>query len=364
MIEDPRKMITMTRYLLGLSLVALVACSDGDANSTDEGDTDLTSDTESDSDTDNDSDVAEGPVDLTNQFLSLRSANCADYVDSYEAFPMDVQRARAFEAELTIIMSEGECDFTSNSLPNHDFNEPPANFANPVAAVAKTFSVTTNPAAAFMPTALTLRYDNAVFLNGVKLDLLAAACYGIGPGQPANLGNERIGCGESVTPWRYDPMFGGNGFGTDDHNAHTQPDGTYHYHGSPNALFEQSDPTVASPVVAFAADGFPIYGPYIDDLGTIREVESGYTLLQDSNGEPAARVSQAGEGAFPGGAADGTFRDDWEWTDAGDLDVCNGMTIDGVYGYYITNSYPWVLGCFQGVPNESFDKRAGGPPPR
>jgi hypothetical protein len=361
----------MTPHLFALLLIGLAACTDADTDTSEERDTDTTggtevdlgTDTGADSDADTDSERAGGPVDLTNLFLSLRSANCADYVDSYEAFPMDVQRSMAFEAQLTITASGGECEFVSNSLPNHDFNEPPANFATAVAAVSKTFAVTATPSAAWMPTGLTLRYDNAVFLNGVKLDLLAAACYGVGPGQPANLGNERIGCGDISTPWRYDPMFSGNGFGTDDHNAHTQPDGAYHYHGSPNALFEQSNPTAASPVVAFAADGFPIYGPYIDDLGTIRKVESGYTLLQGPNGGPAARVSQFGEGAFPGGTSDGTYRDDWEWTDAGDLDLCNGMTVDGVYGYYITNSYPWVLGCFQGVPNESFDKRSGGPPP-
>ena len=28
-------------------------------------------------------------------------------------------------------------------------------------------------------------------------------------------------------------MFAGNSFGTDEHNAHTQPDGAYHYHGDP-----------------------------------------------------------------------------------------------------------------------------------
>ena len=47
---------------------------------------------------------------------------------------------------------------------------------------------------------------------------------------------------------------------------------------------------------------------------------------------------------------------DWEWTDAGDLDACNGMTVDGQYGYYVTEAYPWILGCFSGEPHESFDK--------
>jgi hypothetical protein len=194
-------------------------------------------------------------------------------------------------------------------------------------------------------------------LNGVKLDLLAAACYGVGPDP---LGKEKIGCGDAESPWRYDPMYPGNDFGTDAHNAHTQPDGTYHYHGTPNALYDDEEPTAESPVIGFAADGFPIYGPWIDDDGALRKVVSGYTLKQ------GARASQAGEGAFPGGDHDGTYRDDHEFTDAGDLDACNGMTRDGVYGYYVTDSYPWVLSCYTGAPDSSFQKASpgGGPPPR
>ena len=198
-------------------------------------------------------------------------------------------------------------------------------------------------------TALSLATDNAVMLNGVKLDLLAAACYGVG-NDP--LGQEKIGCFDDY-PWRYDPMHPANDFGTDTHNAHVQPDGAYHYHGSPEALFDTTGET-ESGVIGFAADGFPIYGPYIDDEGTVRPVVSGYSLKE---GE---RISQEGEGAFPGGSYDGTYRDDYEFTGAGDLDECNGMTRDGSYGYYITDSYPWVLGCYTGSTDPSFDKGMGG----
>ena len=69
-------------------------------------------------------------------------------------------------------------------------------------------------------------------------------------------------------------MFAGNDFGTDSHNAHTQPDGAYHYHGDPVAMYDTSGET-ASGVIGFAADGFPIFGPYIDEDG-IRKVQSGY----------------------------------------------------------------------------------------
>jgi len=48
----------------------------------------------------------------------------------------------------------------------------------------------------------------------------------------------------------------------------------------------------------------------------------------------------------------------------GDLDACNGMMRGGIYGYYVTDSYPWMLACFQGSPDSSFNKGStGGPPP-
>ena len=60
----------------------------------------------------------------------------------------------------------------------------------------------------------------------------------------------------------------------------------------------------------------------------------------------------------PDGQYDGTFIDDYEFiAGSGDLDECNGMMRAGVYGYYVTDSFPWVLGCFKGTPNLSFNKR-------
>ena len=65
-------------------------------------------------------------------------------------------------------------------------------------------------------------------------------------------------------------------------------------------------------------------------------------------------MNQSGELAFPGGNYDGTFRDDYEWTDAGDLDQCNGMSKDGGYGYYVTRTFPYNVNCFMGTPDTSF----------
>lgn len=311
-----------------LTLLALFACGDGDQ------------------DTDNDT-PPEGAIDITDAELTNRSVSCADYAETYFSDVTDIQRSLTFLGSFSITSGNGSCTFESNSIPNHDFNGAGALFANEVQENEATFSVTSSPTVATSSTPLSLQYDNAIFLNGVKLDLLAAACYGVGD-EP--LGEEKIGCFEGGTPWRYDPMHSGNDFGTDSHNAHTQPDGTYHYHGDPNALYSTSDTSIASPVVGFAADGFPIYGPYIDDNGAVRMVVSGYSL------KAGARASQTGEGAFPGGNYDGTFRDDYEFTGAGDLDECNGMTVDGAYGYYLADSYPWVLACFAGTADISFKK--------
>jgi hypothetical protein len=284
-------------------------------------------------------------IDITDRVFSSRAVSCADRVGSYYADVRDLGRNVAHRAEIQIEATDGGCVITSNSLPNHDFNDM-GQFATAAQAVTESFTIAASPEFADAPTPLSLRIDNAIFLNGVKLDVRAAACYGVG-NEP--LGQERIGCNQDGTPWRYDPMHEANGFGTDSHHAHTQPDGAYHYHGDPLAMYDASG-AAQSGLVGFAADGFPIYGPFIDEGGTVRRVRSGYTLKQ------GPREPQVGEGAFPGGEPDGRYVDDWEWTDAGDLDVCNGMWRDGSYGYYITDTYPWVLGCFQGTPNPSFRK--------
>ncbi|NQZ89407.1 MAG: YHYH protein [Colwellia sp.] len=143
-------------------------------------------------------------------------------------------------------------------------------------------------------------------------------------------------------------MFVANGFLVDTHNAHSQGNGSYHYHGKPNALYLDDNDSVVSPLVGFAADGYPIFGPYFDDNGTIRKAVSSFQVIAGSR--PSGTDS-------PGGTYDGTYRDDYQYVvDYGDLDECNGMTVDGVYGYFITDGYPYVLNCFKGAPDDSFHK--------
>ena len=80
---------------------------------------------------------------------------------------------------------------------------------------------------------------------------------------------------------------------------------------------------------------------------SVLEAKSGYTLIKGSRPE--------GDSS-PGGTYDGSYIQDYEFTNSGTLDKCNGMTINGQYGYYVTSSYPYVMGCYTGTPNQSFAK--------
>lgn len=278
-------------------------------------------------------------IDLTDVILQNTSANCADYAASYASRVLDVNNNTDFVGSLQIEVADGVCTFTTNAIPNHDFNDGNNAFPNDVAEQSDQYSITASPVVATVATPLSLTMDNAILLNGVKVDMLAAACFGVG--------DERTGCGDPTQPWRFDPMFSANGFRVDSHNAHTQPDGTYHYHGVPNALFDDNSGD-ASPLVGFAADGFPIYGSYFNDGGAVRKARSGYRLKTESRADGTGN---------PGGTPDGTYRDDYEYVDGlGDLDECNGMTVNGAYGYYMIDEYPYVLSCFTGTPDASFFK--------
>jgi YHYH protein len=275
--------------------------------------------------------------DITNALLSARTPNCAEYAAHHTARVMDMQNREPYEGRVSITWLGDTCTIHSNAVPNHDFNAQ-GRFREQVREQSQRYTVPAKPQAQARAMPLSLQVDNGVFLNGVKLDLLAAGCFGVA--------NGRTGCNDMHTPYRYDPMAPSARFGTDEHNAHTQPDGTYHYHGNPMALFEQTRPSQPSPVVGFAADGFPIFGSFIRVDGVLRKARSSYQL------KPGVR------GGGPGGAYDGMFVDDWQYVPgSGDLDECNGMTQDGSYGYVITDTYPHVMACFRGAPHESFRKR-------
>ena len=342
------------------TLLLLTAC--GSSGSEGDGDS---QDTTNGSDNTDDTDASGNePVDIYNAIFTTRSADCAAYVNEYDANPIDIKNDTAFNADVLITATETECTFTSNSVPNHDFNDETAAFAGgaegaTIAATDTVHSVTRTPAFAAAPTYITQQIKNAIFLNGVRLDIMSAGCYRPTSADANEDGDVGIGC-DSNAAWLIDPLGTDSKFGADEHNAHTQPGGLYHYHGGPNAMFDDNPGPNGSPVIGFAADGFPVFGSYFLDSnsGQVRKAVSGYTLKTGSRGTRSD--------TNPGGAHTGKYNDDWEYTGSGDLDECNGMTVDGQYGYYVTDSYPWVIKCLRGTPDDSFVQSGGngGPPPR
>lgn len=292
-----------------------------------------------------------------NGTYTVRATTCARYVKDYTASVTDEggngrYDPEDFTANTSIRVANGVCTFDTDGIPNHNMQDT-ASFATEVSKQTNlSYQVPAVPEFAESITHLSIGQEQGIYLNGIKIDIFSAACVGVN--------DERTQCNvNAVTEeneWRFDPMFEANGFGTDSHNAHTQPSGAYHYHGSPNALFDGSGDT-ESGTVGFAADGFPIYGLYIEEEGVVREVLASYQLkpgnrpVIDLGGSSAEYSEQPYNGAF---------RRDYEYVEgSGDLDECNGMFRDGNYGYYVTDDFPYIVGCFLGTPDDSFGGQGG-----
>lgn len=169
--------------------------------------------------------------------------------------------------------------------------------------------------------------------------------------------------GNAFSGWQYEAMYLGPRLGLDENNAHVQPNGAYHYHGLPTGLVRQLS-SVGKPVMlGYAADGFPVYGPFsyvdaMDDKSGIKQLRSSYKLK--SGERPNG----------PGGFYDGAFVQDYEYIKGlGDLDECNGRSgitpeyPEGTYYYVITENYPYIPRYFKGFPDPSFARGPHRPPP-
>ncbi len=188
-------------------------------------------------------------------------------------------------------------------------------------------------------------YNFGIGVNGVPFDPGAAEWY----------------LGERNSEWQYAALSGAVALGLDDNHAHVQPTGAYHYHGKPTGLLSNQgvDGINHSPIIGWAADGFPIYALYgyqdgNDPESAITILASGYQI------KPGNRPSGSEQ---PGGYYDGTFVADYEYIEGlSELDECNGRTTvtpdypDGTYAYFITENWPVIPRCFKGTPDTSFRK--------
>ncbi len=224
----------------------------------------------------------------------------------------------------------------ANGIPNHHTGSfPNQNNPNAISPQSYRFQVAARPQIAQQITPNALGAFG-VAVNGVVFD----------PGAAEFWRGDRN--------WQYEALSGQINLGLDANNAHVQPGGAYHYHGAPTGLLANLENGQDILLLGYAADGFPIYAQYgyvnaNDPASGLRKMRSGYRRKQ-------GRRPNSG----PGGVYDGTFGQDYEFFDAGDLDECNGrfgVTPDypeGIYHYYITDTFPFISRNFRGTPSASF----------
>ncbi|WP_444946114.1 YHYH protein [Microbulbifer sp. VTAC004] len=203
------------------------------------------------------------------------------------------------------------------------------------------YRIPATPKVAAQVTPVTLQ-NFGIGINGVPFDPSAAEWY---------LGNRG--------PWRYEALSGAVSLGVDDNFAHVQPSGAYHYHGLPTGLLARLQVTSEhhSPLIGWAADGFPIYALYGFQDG--QNSESGVAKMRSSY-QVKAGQRPAGSNQ-PGGYYDGTFVADYEYVEgSGSLDECNGRFVhspdfpEGTYAYFLTEEWPIIPRCYKGTPSEDF----------
>ena len=301
---------------------------------------------------------AQETTDLTNTVLTDRTADCAAYTGSYHSTVEDHVNNQRVNGQLIIESDSDRCTFQINQIPNHDFGQN-VRWPHKPAQNVETIAIPRQPAPADKPVPLGLG-PAAIMLNGVKWEPNPAACFAVGRDAP---GRERIGCGPSLNdhPWRYNIGSQLNNFSFDDYHAHVQKGGMYHYHSTPRVLYtknaqllDDSDCAVSgpSPVIGFALDGYPVFGPCLkDESGVVRSARSSYVLKTGARDDIEGYKTPYIVGDVASADYNGQFVGDFEYVKgAGDLDECNGATIDDQYGYYATNEFPYALRCLTGIP--------------
>lgn len=145
-----------------LSGLLLIACGGGSSSAAAAEDSAGDSDADSDSDTSNE--TATAAIDIYGKLFTARSADCADYSDSYSASVRDLTRSQGFDSEVTVSADEGSCTITSDNIPNHDFNDSSANFRADAVKQSNQFVLSRRPLKATQNDALSAQMWDAVLL--------------------------------------------------------------------------------------------------------------------------------------------------------------------------------------------------------
>ena len=258
---------------------------------------------------------------------------------------IDIASQLGTNSQYTETISGNTRNISINGIVDHLVGQFP-NSGNPntIASVSETYSMTTAPQLANSVTNGS-GYTMGVLFSGAAIEPYTAEFF---------IGSN----GTTNRDWNITALQDTRGLGLDCNNAHVQPTGRYHYHGTPSNYLDglQADGTQMVKV-GYAADGFPIYYKYGYDTDntTIIAMESGYRLKTEARG---------GNGiTAPDGCPNGYYFQDYEYVDGvSSLDECNGRfgktpESDDEYYYVITDNFPSMPLCFSGTPDSSFNVR-------
>ncbi len=218
-------------------------------------------------------------------------------------YPAPYVEARCTDESLVI---------SSNAIPHYEFVPMTP---NPLVALPRDYRFPLRPVLAEQPGPLPLLGPSGVAINGIPL---------FGPNE-----------GPVPPPGYGDPVFNQI---MDSCMGHTARQ--YHYHALVQSCLvagqKSGDP---SPILAFAADGFPVYGPFgCADEACSKVIE--YRSSWEEVREP--RIDAWDSYQF-------RPKDGVEY-----LDRCNGHAGDdhgGAYHYHATPTFPYIMGCFSGTPS-------------
>lgn len=250
---------------------------------------------------------------------------------------------------------------TSNCIPNHMVglfgNVQGSLNPNAISAQSESYTITMNPSENTTLTPLLSttgsgpnagpQYSFGVLLNGVELDPIAAEPF------------PHEGIMSPNVNWEWNLEATNVQIGLDCNNAHVQPQGKYHYHGSPTLYLQNANiPTNQMTLIGYAADGFPMYYKYAytdanDNTSAVIEMTSSYELKSGD---------RPGDGTTaPCGEYNGVYSNDYEYISGlGTLDEANGRNgvtpeyPSGTYYYVITDAFPHIPRYFKGTPSNDF----------